>query len=295
MPKNLGKLACLGLLAGLVTLSGCRSDEFGRAYATERRAALQAKSGVRFTPGRLVDVPWSPVHEPPQGQVANPAVPAGPAQFRGEGVAVYTPLESASRGFALLVDRGEGQSADSVLRRFEQAWEAGQRDPAFLNDYAAALLERGLPRDLILGGEYAARALEAAELDDPAGDLAQAARFNWALAIKRLALHGQAIKAWQAVLDHETDSHWRAEAEAHLEDLARWPVARWPQVRQEVRAAAARGDGETVARLLPDFRTAVRLLGEDEELKTWAETLETDPPRATEALTVARTIGAALA
>ena len=297
MPKHLVSTARAAALVGFVAfvLAACGGDDFAREYAALRAEAL-ARAAYRFGPGRPAGVPWSPPRSVLTGGPAAPREAAAPPNgvTRGSRVVGGLPIEHADLGLSQLVDRGLGATVDQVVEDFELAFPEGQGDPTFLNDFATALLERGKPRDLILGGEYAARARNAAEKDDPDGDLARAARFNWALAMERLALHGQATIAWQAVVDRETDSAWRAEAEEHAADLTEWPVARWPTERERLRQAAARGDEATVAEILSDFRTAARLLAEDEELKTWAEHIERDPIKAREALAVARTIGQVL-
>lgn len=302
MPKHLVSTARAAALVGFVAfaLAACSGDAFAREYAALRAEAL-ARAAYRFGPGRPAGVPWSPPRllaagAPATVREAAPRESATPTNevTRGSRPLVGLPIEHADLGLTQLVDRGLGATVDQVVEDFELAFPEGQGDPTFLNDFATALLERARPRDLILGGEYAARARNAAEEDDPDGDLARAARFNWALAMERLALHGQATAAWQAVLARESDASWRAEAETHAADLTEWPVARWPKERERLRQAAARGDQATVAEILPDFRTAARLLAEDEELATWAENIERDPPKAREALAVARTIGQVL-
>ncbi|MEM1179699.1 MAG: CHAT domain-containing protein [Acidobacteriota bacterium] len=203
--------------------------------------------------------------------------------------------ESAQKGFESLVDPGEGITIDRTIGYYSHAFEAGQHDPHFLNDFAFALISRGRPDDLILGADYAARARTAAIRIDAEGDLAQAARFNWAVALKRLGLHGQATGAWQAVLDHEADPAWRDEAELQLAELTRWPVASWPEERRHLQQAAAVGDTAAVAEGLSSYRTAARLAAEDDALRVWAESSERDPVRAAQALAIARTFGAVLA
>lgn len=288
------RVVALVAFSGL-TLGSCGGSDFTDIYATKRAEAL-AKASHRFGPGRLAGVPWSVPRKilttlPAEDRVAE--LPSGETT-RGRRVSAAEPIQHAEWGLTGVVDRGRATSVDEVVEDFAAAFPAGQRDPTFLNDFAAALLERGRPRDLILGGEYAARARNAAEQDDADGDLAQAARFNWALALERLALHGQATKAWQAVLVRETDPAWRAEAETHAAELAEWPVVRWPAARERLRQAAAKGDTATVAAILPEFRTAARLMAEDEELKVWADNVERDPIQAKEALAIARTIGEVL-
>lgn len=287
-------------LISLVSLAGlaggaCRRDEFAVAYL-ESRAELLGESANRFGSGRLTGVSWSPPLSLPTSAPAptTKTTNNSTAATRGGGVRALSPIEYAKKGLENLVDPGEGFTVDRLVMYFELAFPVGQRDPSYLNDYAFALLERGLPRDLILAGEYAARARNAAIKDAPHGELSQAARFNLAVALERLALHGQATQVWQEVLDHETDPDWRTEAQTHAASLAQWPVVRWPAERKRLRQAAAQGDTATVAAILPEFRTAVRLLAEDDELKVWAETIQNDPIRAKEALTVARTIGEVL-
>ncbi|MEM8933204.1 MAG: hypothetical protein AAGE94_18595, partial [Acidobacteriota bacterium] len=97
--------------------------------------------------------------------------------------------ESARKGFESLVDPGEGITIDRTIDYFQNALDAGQQDPHFLNDFAFALLSRGRPDDLVRGADLAARARDVGGRMDDDGDLAQAARFNWAVALKRLGLH----------------------------------------------------------------------------------------------------------
>ena len=286
------RLAFPFLLIGFVG-SACDRDDFGPAYRKVRSELIQG-SMDRFGPGRLAYVAQS-VQKTPAGKASDHSDiyrPGSTASARNVGNQLA--VEYAKRGLRQWVERDPEFAVEEVISDYELAFPVGQGNPHFVNDYAVVLLERGLPRDLILAAEYAAQARDIA-IEGPFDlESAQTARFNWAVALEQLALHGQASAAWQDVLNHEVDPAWRREAQSHIRDLARRPVARWPAERERLRQAAAAGDLASVSVILAEFRSATRLWVEEEELKTWSQAFESDPPRAREALAIARGIGEAL-
>ncbi|MEA2490244.1 MAG: hypothetical protein QOH21_2036 [Acidobacteriota bacterium] len=175
-----------------------------------------------------------------------------------------------------------------------------------------ALVERS-PRDAKAWNDLAAaRYAAAAHLERPslypealaAVDKALAieprlteALFNRALILEKLGLRAEARTAWQRYLEVDPSSPWANEARARLAGLG--PVVDGSLFRRELprlERAAASGDTATVRALVTRFPEECRRISETEHLGLWGEAVRRgDAAEAARLLTLARTIGAALA
>jgi CHAT domain-containing protein len=207
------------------------------------------------------------------------------------------------RAAAQLKD-GRGAHATAVLdlmlgetqRATEQLERAAAAEPGYsvLSDLAAAYLVRGSaleqPIDLIAAVDTAERAIKL----NPRG---VEALFNRALALQRMSLPAQAISAWRKYRDQETDPRWQSEAEAALHRLAIPPAsASWPKAKEQLYAAARKGDQGKVRAVVERFRQEARSYGEEELLLSWAAKESSgESAAAAEDLAAARAIGSSLA
>ncbi len=175
----------------------------------------------------------------------------------------------------------DGRVSDAV-DLLERAAAGAPEEASTWADLAAALLERAREPD----HRYdAVRALAAAERAVGLDASSPAARFNLALALARLHLRGEAIRAWAEYLEDEHDPGWRGEAEARLATLAQPTAAeRWAVVRRDLAAAALAARQAEVAALVSRYPRASRELALHELLPAWAEAratwnaLEEPPP-----------------
>ncbi len=137
-------------------------------------------------------------------------------------------------------------------------------------------------------------ALDAATALDPA--LAEA-RYNLALALERLALEEQAVKAWKAYLRLDAKSEWTAAVRSHLRRLEGTPAESdlWERALLRLDRAAGRVDHLGVLALVTRFPQRARLHAED-ELVSWGDAwLCGDRGAAAVSLATAREIGISLA
>lgn len=186
-----------------------------------------------------------------------------------------------------------GGRAEDAVDLLERAAVGAPEEASAWTDLAAALLERAREPD----HRYdAVRALAAAERAVALDASSLAARFNLALALSRLRLRSQAIRAWEDYLDVEHDPNWRAEADRRLAALARPTVGeRWVEARRRLTAGAYAGRHDEVAAVVSRYPRASRELALDELLPAWAEAAATwnglgEPPP----LRAAGAVGAAL-
>jgi len=162
---------------------------------------------------------------------------------------------------------------EDALALLERAAGGAPEEASAWTDRAAALLERAREPD----HRYdAVRALAAAERAVALDASSLAARFNLALALSRLRLRSQAIRAWEDYLEVEHDPNWRTEADRRLATLAQPTVGeRWVETRRRLTAAAFAGRHDDVAAVASRYPRASRELALDELLPAWAEAAAT--------------------
>jgi CHAT domain-containing protein len=235
--------------------------------------------------GGFPHVPYVPVARPP----------APPDDVRGNSVQV--PRDEASA--ALFADNGVEAllkgNPDTAVFLLEAAVRGEPDDPRHWSDLAAAYLERAAAgqdtHDDIRALSAARRAVTLAP------DLPEAL-FNQALALERLGLREEAIKAWDAYRSLGTpDSGWAGEADARRQALAApTPAELWRGASRDLERAAALGDAVAVRRLVVRFPQQARERAEETFLPEWAGAYrEGRAGDAARWLAAARTVGAALA
>jgi tetratricopeptide (TPR) repeat protein len=147
-----------------------------------------------------------------------------------------------------------------------------------LSDWAAALLARanraGTPADLPAALDAASRAVAlAANLPE--------ARYNRALALERLSLHDQAIRAWEDYLSVDVASPWSRDARSRLDRLRTLQQrgVSWWQDRARLLANTT-PDAAMVRRMVDECPQETRELIEDHLLPRWGAAARAHDPTA---------------
>jgi tetratricopeptide (TPR) repeat protein len=130
-------------------------------------------------------------------------------------------------------------------------------DPEILADLAAVEMTLGRIAE---AAELAARALRLDARN-------QAAAFNWALAIERLAIRPVAIRSWERFLVLDSDSGWADEARAHLTALRR-PR---PTYEEASRLLVPGADAVVVDRVVHRYPQRCRGRAQNYILRDWLE------------------------
>lgn len=258
---------------------------------TSPRAAAPSSATSRRLEGRLTNTPYLPYE-----------VPAGASQSRREDQLAATEVRARGQledGASVLevVDVARlwllGGRLDDAISALEHRVARGAATAEMTNQLAVAYLDRarqrGRPLDLLLALGAAHKAM----VSD--GQMPEA-RYNRAVALEALMLHGAALRAWREVAAREPDPKWRSDALTHLLRLNAAPERQsWRSDREQLERAAKAGDVPIVGALVKRWPEPARLFGEEELLARWAaETADGHGQRASEALAVAREIAGAL-
>lgn len=193
-------------------------------------------------------------------------------------------------GIALLLVERPLDAAE----RLRAATTRAPNDAQNWSDLAAALYAGALQNDR---PSLYPRALDAADRAlRIAPDFAEAL-FNRALILERLGLTAAARDAWNRYLQIDPGSRWSEEARQRLAKLgAQTGESRFDADRPRLESAAAAGDAATTAALVTKYPQQARTWSEFEYLSRWADAAKKhDEAAADRALTMARTIGDALA
>jgi CHAT domain-containing protein len=181
----------------------------------------------------------------------------------------------------LLWADGSAATLDRAIGTLRTVARLAPRRASALADLSAALLmraeRRGEARDVFEGAEMAALAVSADSAD-------VTARFDLALALTRLGLVDEAVRAWDEYLAAEPRGPWAEEARwRRAEVVAAAAPPRFLASDPDVRGAVARAPQEA------------RLYGWNEALHDWGNgVLAGDSVRAARSLAAARAIGRAL-
>ena len=191
-------------------------------------------------------------------------------------------------GVAALVT---GHTSDAV-RFLQRSVELAPGDATAWSDLSAAFYEAARsntdPQRLV---DALAAADHALHINPQLPD----ARFNRALALEALHLRDSAAAAYDAYLLVDSGSEWAAEARTRVHALrAKGKDAAWKDEKPVLDRAALAGDVDTVRRIVDAHRHDTRAYGEVILLNEWGHLVNNSPGAATERLTVARAIGAAL-
>ncbi|HEX2834703.1 MAG TPA: CHAT domain-containing protein [Thermoanaerobaculia bacterium] len=160
--------------------------------------ARLSRQGVRPSEFRLTALAYAPKQKP------GPAMQNAALRIAREHARHPERKDALSFGIA----RWSLGDFPASAQSFAKAASA-QNDPRVWSDLAAAQLAAG---ELETGTELALRACEL----DPTST---AAAFNCALALQKLGIRSQALRAWDRVLQLETDPGWRGEAGTYLRAL----------------------------------------------------------------------------
>lgn len=205
-----------------------------------------------------------------------------------------SPRDWRSAGVFALVFQREDNAVAFLESAARATPDSAPDKPTTLSDLAAAYLVRASsphrpadPRDLIAALDATEQALH---LDPRCPE----ALYNSALALQRLFLPEQALRAWQEYLAVETDPGWSGEARAALAKLQAPPQETWGGVQKQLRQAVAKGDAAAVTALTDRFRQEARTLAEEESLAAWASLHNSRPEEAQAELALARAIGRSL-
>ncbi|MFL5541803.1 MAG: CHAT domain-containing protein, partial [Longimicrobiaceae bacterium] len=137
---------------------------------------------------------------------------------------------------------GTASALERAVAAQERARRGAPADPAVLNDLAVMYLSLGEREQQLVP---MLRALDAVERALARDSTLAPALFNRALILERLYLVGSARCAWARYRRVERAPGWKAEAEAHLRRLERWPQpVAWPDVAAP---PAALGDSARAA------------------------------------------------
>ena len=276
-------------LAGAVAVPGCGPQREGRGTLTV--AELVAAAGpTRCGEGRLsLGFGYAPV----SGRVpcAAGAGFQGALERFGRGLRSLSPAESCHLRGVLALLAGRPERAVPVL---ESCVAARPQDSASWNDLAVGrlwLVARGDAPSLYV---EALAAADQAIAHDPG---ATAAGFNRALALSHLHLRSAAAQAWDDCVHRESHAQWVGEARSRLARERRPSYAeRWTRAREELVAAARRGDAARIELAVEEFSQPLQDLAQEELLPAWAERAAADDEKgALQALKAAAAIGAALA
>lgn len=285
----------------MVTHSACDSA----THATDRGGLLSelARSGVAraIEPRLSLPMQYHPcsLRSPAEGTIPRAECAAAPAEIastRGDiiniaaraSAAVHSQLDPEALHAAALIDLLWADSAGNPLERsisyLQTASRLTEHPAPVLADLAAAYLVRAerrqTPRDLLEAIEAAERALEL----EPRNE---AARFNLALALNRLALDGQAAEAWSQYLMLDSTSGWATEARHRSKVLA--------EVHEPPPAPSSGASASEIAAYVARAPQEARLLGWDRLLGEWGEAvLEGDSARAADRLHLAAALGETL-
>lgn len=174
--------------------------------------AQLSRQGVRPSEFRLAALAYAPLRKQSSAAVRNAAVRIAREHSRDR---------DEKNDLALGTARWSLGEFPAAAQSFSKA-AATQQEARALSDLAAAQLASG---ELETGTELALRACEL----EPSS---AAAAFNCAMALQKMGIRSQAIRAWKHVLQIETDSGWRGEAATSLKTLQQSHPA-W-EVEQEL-------------------------------------------------------------
>ena len=221
----------LAVQSGAATRSGLARDAW-RPWRSDPRAPLIAATaqGRPMLPRLTGGFRWTGPVETTRALTSPPSQPLPweyyEAAAKVRRVAAASP--TAERLGALADAHLLTGDVDSALITLSRALAAEPSEPRLQSDLAAAYIARGQRQaqaaDLAAAVETASAALAA----EP-GLLE--ARFNRALALQGLHLHGQARRAWQDYLAAETDREWAAEGRKHLAEARTVKRTRWSMLR----------------------------------------------------------------
>jgi CHAT domain-containing protein len=272
----------------VLALSACRAAEESPA---ERLKALATHSG-RPIEARLTGFDWPAARL----QRAAHASLLDPARLELAGAAssvIQSQLnDSAARardesGAAyLLIDRDR-----DAIDALESAVRQSPKSAAYWSDLAAARYTLAVtekrPHEL---PQALADADHALRLDPTLHE----ALFNRALIIEALGISEAARRAWQRYTAADPSSHWSDEAMHHLGDL-RVVSTRDEFQRHLAAASRALPDTAPLIALARNYPQQARTWSEGPLLANWADAVRKgDTKRAAGALTIVRTLGAAL-
>ncbi len=201
-----------------------------------------------------------------------------------------TAASAHDAGIALLLVERPLDAAD----RLRAATSRAPNDAQNWSDLAAALYAAALQNER---PSLYPRALDAADRALLIAPDFPEALFNRALIIERLGLTVAARDAWNRYLQIDPESQWSDEARQRLAKLgAQTGESRFDADRPHLESAASAGDVATTAALVAMYPQQARTWSEFEYLSRWADaTQKHDTAAADRALTMARTIGDALA
>lgn len=193
------------------------------------------------------------------------------------------PRNARVRGVAALVVGND----EVALANLNAAAKSG--DKSAWCDIAAAMFIRaerdGDPRLLLDAARAASRGLD--------GATQSVCRFNFALAMRGLGLIDVARRAFDAVIESETDEAWRAEAVRRRDDLPSTDLVETWKHERETFVREPREEHAT--RLVAAFPQEARTYAEGIDLSAWAEAFRVgDAAAASKALFQARLVGDAL-
>ncbi|HKI00699.1 MAG TPA: CHAT domain-containing protein [Thermoanaerobaculia bacterium] len=276
------KWGILSVAAMYLLASGCRKGTLdGEDSLT---AALAA---VRPGEGRLVGAPRL---EPGRGEPSLEAIVRKAARSSARALEARVTAETLRNDAVTKLLAGEVGQAVTELTR---AAELAPSNATVWSDLAATHLQRSVvdsdSYELVLALAAANRAVNI----NP--DLS-AGRFNRALALGRLSLHGQAKTEWEFVSRLERDPLWAHEAKVHAAAIAKETAPRnWQRELSAAREAIGQGKPERVRTIVAGSPQSFREYLEDRLLAEWATAEdENHEPDAARKLSVARAIAAAL-
>ena len=267
-------ILCFASLAGLAAWNGqkLRSSSSVERRPTEGR--LSQKSDYA-----AFDARWARTEISQQNAAVRKELDAPAGEGRGE---------ILRRSGALHLFLGQ---TDRAVRMLEEARVSLPSDGPLLSDLSAAYLARAHARsdpfDLIL-------ALSAADRAVTATPTLQAARFNRALALKKLHLENEARTAWDDYLALDATSGWAGEARTRRDALDEpSPAENWNESRRQL--LERQGEEQFVNLVTARFPQEIRQYAEETLLGAWADAARSrDTRKAAQVLAIVRRIGVAL-
>lgn len=284
----LGKLGLV--LLGALALSGGSPGAASKASLGIRGELLTTLKGCRPLSGRLAgQAAYAPFR--PSCRV----VPSRDLLRRLE----RKPEESTSTRLAqLLADRGVLELISRKPERgvvlLERAARLRPNDTRIANDLAVAHIALA---DAGRGAYQLVLALGALSRAGSSLLIVDEVRFNHALVLGRLQLISQALPAWSEYLQIEPSWEWRAEGASRLKELEIEDLGQqWQYAKRDIWKAGIQQDEGRVIQIVKRFLQEARIWGQQEVLAAWARAqLDRDYHAAEDALSVARTIGKAIA
>jgi CHAT domain-containing protein len=162
-----------------------------------------------------------------------------------------------------------------AVDRLEKATAASDKSGQALSDLAAAYLELAERGD---SPEAAMKALSVAERAIEVDPSLAEAYFNRAVALEKLGLPEEARAAWEKYLEKDPHSSWAQEARRRMSELPGRQGRSWDMERENLIAAAQRGDAEATRTLVERFPQETREWVEQEGLPAWAESRQRGLP-----------------